>query len=119
MACRLVALDKWPGVRPVGIGETLCRSLAKLFIRVVGGQAKTAFGNLQLFAGLESGIEGATHSVVQRRLEQVRRRRQEGEEANNVEEEEESGRGDTLLNNLTIETAGTEEEAVVQLDVAL
>ena len=63
MACRLVALDKRPGVRPVGIGETLCRSLAKLVMRAAGDQAKTACGNLQMCAGLKAGIEGATHAV--------------------------------------------------------
>ena len=64
MACRLVALDKRPGVRPVGIGETLRRALAKLVMRT----AKTVCGNLQLCAGIEAGIEGATHALGQRRL---------------------------------------------------
>ena len=61
MACCLVALDKRPGVRPVGIGEMLRWALAKLVMRAVGDQANTACGNLQLCAGLEAGIEGATH----------------------------------------------------------
>ena len=56
MVCHLVALDKRPGVRPVGIGETLCRALDKLVMRVAGDQAKKACGNLKLCAGLESGI---------------------------------------------------------------
>ena len=68
MAYRLVALDKRPGVRPVGIGETLRRALAKLIMRAAGDQAKTACGNLQLCAGLEAGIEGATHAMGQRRV---------------------------------------------------
>ena len=76
MACRLVALDKRPGVCPVGIGETLRRSLAKLIMRAVGDQAKTACGNLQLCAGLQAGIEGATHAVGQRMVERVRERRE-------------------------------------------
>ena len=42
MPCSLVALDKRPGVRPVGIGETLRRALAKLVMRAAGEQAKTA-----------------------------------------------------------------------------
>ena len=58
MACPLVAIDKRPGVRPVGIGETLRRALAKLVMRAAGDQAKTACGNLQLCAGLEAGVEG-------------------------------------------------------------
>ena len=63
MTCRLVALDKRPGVLPVSIGEMLCRALAKLVIRASGDQAKMACGNIQLCAGLEAGIEGATHAV--------------------------------------------------------
>ena len=63
MACSLVALDKRPGVRPVGIEETLCRAIAKLVMREVGYPVKTVCGSLQLCADLETGIEGAPHSV--------------------------------------------------------
>ena len=79
----------------MGIGETLCRALAKLVMRAAGDQAKTAFGNLQMCAGLEAGIEGATHVVGQRRLTRVRERREEteGEAAAEVEEEEDESRG--------------------------
>ena len=114
MACRLVTLDKRPGVRPVGTGETLCRALAKLVMRAAGEQAKRACVNLQLCAGLEAGIEGATHAVGQRRVERVRARRlEEGgeEDAAAVVQEEDGGEVAGLLNNLNIETAGTEEEA--------
>ena len=90
MACRLVALDKRPGMRPLCIGETLRRPLAKLVMRAAGDQAKTACGNLQLCSGLEAGIEGATHAVGQRRLQRVRERRGDEEEAtSDVAEEEE------------------------------
>ena len=58
MACRLVALDKMPGVRPVDIGEMLHQALAKLVMRAAGDQAKTVCGNLQMCAGLEVGIGG-------------------------------------------------------------
>ena len=47
----------------MGIGETLRRALAKLVMKAAGDQAKTAGGNLQLCAGLEAGIEGATHAI--------------------------------------------------------
>ena len=36
MTCRLVALDKRPGVHPLGIGKTLCWALAKLVMRAEG-----------------------------------------------------------------------------------
>ena len=38
----LVVIDKISGVRPVGIRERLCRSLAKLIMRTAEYQAKTA-----------------------------------------------------------------------------
>ena len=63
MACLIVALDKRPGVRPVGIVETLRRALAKLVMGAAGYQAKTACVNHQLCEGLNYGIEGATHAV--------------------------------------------------------
>ena len=71
MECRLIAPDKWPGVRPMGLGETLCQALAKLVRRIVGDQANTACGNLDLCIGLKAGIEGATHAVGKRRLARV------------------------------------------------
>ena len=51
---------------PVGIGETLRQDLDKLVVRAAVEQTKTACGNLQLCAGLEAGIEGATHAVGKR-----------------------------------------------------
>ena len=122
MACRLVALDKRPGVRSVGIGETLRWDLAKLVMRSAGDQAKMACGNLQLCAGIEAGIEGATHAVGQRILARVRARREETEEEEAAEAEkyqEESGEVSGLLSNLIIETAGTQEEAAEGLAEAL
>ena len=56
----------------MGIGETLRRALDTLVIREAGDQVKTVCGNLQLCAGLEANIEGATHAEGQRRLERVR-----------------------------------------------
>ena len=120
MACRLVALDKRPGVRPVGIGETLFWALTKLIMRAAGEQAKTLCGNIQLCASLEAGIEGATHAVGQWRVERVRSRRAETEDGAateaDVEEEREML---ACLHKLSIVTAGTEEEATEVLEAAL
>ena len=63
MANRLVALDKEPGTRPVGIGEIYRRLWAKCVLKSVGTQATAACGNFNLCAGLQAGIEGAVHAV--------------------------------------------------------
>lgn len=63
MACRLVALDKLPGVRPVGIGEIYRRLMAKCVLKGIGHQVTTACGNLNLCAGLPAGIEGVVHAI--------------------------------------------------------
>ena len=77
MVCRLVALDKILGLRPVGIGETLRQSPARHFMRAAGDQSKTACGKLKLCAGLKAYIRGATQAVGQRKLDKVRGRRSE------------------------------------------
>ena len=99
----------------MGIGETLSLALDKLVMRAAEDQGKTACGNLHLCVGLEAGIEGATHAIGQWRLEMTRVRRNGEEEAGDIEEEEENGGVTTSLNKLTIETAGTEEEAAENL----
>ena len=53
MAVRMVALDKFPGVRPVGIGEVCCRLVVNIFLQDKGVQAKEAYGSVNLCAGLE------------------------------------------------------------------
>jgi hypothetical protein len=63
MSGRLCALDKCPGVRPVGVGETWRRATAKILLLVAGAEAKEACGIGQLCAGLEAGIEGGIHAM--------------------------------------------------------
>ena len=63
MSGRLVALDKMPGVRPVGIGEVWRRLFAKAVLLVAGPEATEACGADQLCAGLSAGIEGGVHAM--------------------------------------------------------
>ena len=63
LACRLIALDKTPGVRPIGIGDTASRIIAKAVLSVVRTDVQNASGCLQLCGGQISGIEAAVHAV--------------------------------------------------------
>ena len=60
LACRLIALSKNPGVRPIGIGETVRRIIAKSVLSVIRGDIQ---GTVQLCAGQISGTEAAVHAV--------------------------------------------------------
>ena len=51
MSCRLIPLDKNPGLRPIGIGEVLRRIIGKAVTRVHREDVQTAAGNLQVCAG--------------------------------------------------------------------
>lgn len=60
---RMVALDKSPGTRPVGISCVWIRRVCKAMLIEAWSDGKEACGSDQLCAGLEAGIEGALHSV--------------------------------------------------------
>ena len=59
---RLVGLDKYPGVRPIGIGNILRRLVCKVLLIVVGNEATRACGTDQLCSRLEARIEGGGDS---------------------------------------------------------
>ena len=63
MSGRMIALDKHPGIRPVGVSETWRRMMVKCLLRVAGPEAKVACGTTQLAGGVEAGIEGAIHAM--------------------------------------------------------
>ena len=63
MACRLIVLDKCPGVRPIGVGEVVRRIVGKAVLSVMGVEIQQAAGSLQLCAGQPSGCEAAIHAL--------------------------------------------------------
>ncbi len=63
LASRLIALDKNPGIRPIGIGDTARRIISKAVLSVLRPDIQEACGCLQLCAGQISGIEAAVHSA--------------------------------------------------------
>ncbi len=63
LACRLIALDKNPGIRPIGAGETVRRIMSKAILRILGPYIREATGTVQLCAGQESGYEAAVHAM--------------------------------------------------------
>jgi len=63
LACRLIALDKQPGVRPIGICEVVRRIIAKAALSIIRDDIQASAGSFQLCAGQLAGAEAAIHSV--------------------------------------------------------
>ena len=63
IASRLVPLDKNPSVRPIGIGEVLCRIAGKVVMSIVKDDVTKAVGNLQLCREQDAGCKAAIHSM--------------------------------------------------------
>ena len=59
-ACRLIPLDKMPGVRPIGVGEVAKRILGKAILKIVKEDIQRVVGPLQMCAGYENGVEVAS-----------------------------------------------------------
>ena len=63
IACRLIALDKCPGVHPIGIGEMVRRIIGKVISHIIRDDLQEAAGSSQLCAGQESGSEAAVYAI--------------------------------------------------------
>ena len=63
LACRLVPLDKSPGLRPIGIGEVIRRILGKSFMTIVKEDVQEIAGAIQVCAGQSGGCEAAIHGM--------------------------------------------------------
>ena len=63
MASRLIALDKNPGIRPLGIGDTARRIIVKAILNITRQDVQEATGSIQLCAGQIAGTEAAVHAV--------------------------------------------------------
>ena len=62
-ACRLIALDKCPGIRPIGVGETSRRIIGKAILSALMPYIQESAGSLQLCAGQQAGYEAAVHAM--------------------------------------------------------
>ena len=70
LACRLIPLDKKPGLRPIGVGEILRRIAGKTIVSVIRDDIIKSVGSLQVCAGHDAGCEAAVHAIQKIFLEE-------------------------------------------------
>ena len=64
MACRLIPLDKKPGLRPIGLGEVLRRIAGKAVMIKFKNRITHAAVALQVVAKQDSGVEAVIQAVL-------------------------------------------------------
>ena len=64
LACRLIPLDKDPGLRPIGIGEVLRRIVGKMVVFLLKPELQKDAGDLQMCVGQQGGCEAGVHAMV-------------------------------------------------------
>ncbi|XP_068723901.1 uncharacterized protein [Montipora capricornis] len=69
-SCRLIPLDKNPGIRPIGVGEVLRRIVGKTIAGFLKEEIKEAAGALQVCAGHSAGSEATIHAMSQMFVEE-------------------------------------------------
>ena len=62
-ASTLIALDKCPGVRPIGVGEVIRRIVGKAIFSVIRCDMQETAGTIHLCAGQQAGCESAVHAM--------------------------------------------------------
>jgi len=62
-ACRLIALDKYSGVRPIGVGKVCRWLLSRTILCIIRNDVLQAAGPLQSCAGQPAGWEAAIHAM--------------------------------------------------------
>ena len=63
LACRLIPLDKNPGLHPIVIGEILRRIAGKVIVSHIRKNLILSVGSLQVCAGHEAGCECIIHAM--------------------------------------------------------
>ena len=63
VACRLIPLDKNPGLRPIGIGEMRPRLAGKIVVSTIREDITESVSSLQVCAGQEAGSQAAAHPM--------------------------------------------------------
>ena len=63
LASGLVLFDKNPGLRPIGVGEVVCKIAGKVVMSIVKDDVTKAVRNLQLCGGQDAGCEPNEHSM--------------------------------------------------------
>ena len=72
VACSLIALDKGPGIRPIGVGEVLCRIVVKTVLQIVAEDILPSFDNMVSPSMNRAGSDGYVFNSVVARTGQRR-----------------------------------------------